>query len=40
MTLRSPTGSVLATLDSYSNADAASGYQHYVFDVSDTPAAS
>ena len=32
--LRDPSGTVLATLDSFSNADATSGYGHHLIDVS------
>ena len=35
VTLRSLTGSVLATLDTLSNQDETSGYRRYAFDVSD-----
>lgn len=35
VTLRTPTGASLATLASYSNLDAADGYQLHTFDLSD-----
>jgi hypothetical protein len=34
VTLRSPTGEVLATLDTFSNREATAGYQRYSYDVS------